>query len=130
MLKILILLKKKIAKIVANQHKGNTTMLQEKIDDLRCKCIFAMSCWSMQSNTRTEQKVLIEDQVSNVCLMMLNFLMLDGQERIDGNLNTLYEKSMENTEHRRSGTDEVMMAIISPIYVKRFANRYRQLKNE
>ena len=124
------LLKKKIARILANQHKGNEKMLQEKINDLRCKCIFAMSCWSLQPNTGTEQKVLIEDQVSNVCLMLLNFLMLDGQERIDGNLNTLYEKSMKNTEQRQSGTDEVMMAIISPIYVQFFANRYRQLKNE
>ena len=124
------LLKKKIASIVANRHKGNRTILQEKINDLTCQCIFAFSCWTMESNTRTEKKVLVEDQVSNVCLRMLNFLILDGEDRIDNNLKTLYEQSMNYIEKRRSSTDEVMLDVISPVYVKFFANRYQKLKNE
>ena len=84
----------------------------------------------MESNTRTEKKVLIEDQVSNVCLRMLNFLILDGEDRIDNNLKTLYEQSMNYIEKRRSSTDEVMQDVISPVYVKFFANRYQKLKNE
>ena len=92
------LLKKKIASIVANRHKGNRTILQEKINDLTCQCIFAFSCWTMESNTRTEKKVLVEDQVSNVCLRMLNFLILDGEDRIDNNLKTLYEQCSVHME--------------------------------
>ena len=115
---------------MANRHKGNRTLLKEKINDLACKCIYAFSCWTMESNTRTEKKVLIEDQVSNVCLRLLNVLILDGKERVDLNLNTLYQESMRHIEKRRSGADEVMVDVISPIYAKFFANRYHKLRNE
>ena len=115
---------------MANRHKGNRTLLKKKINDLTCKCIYAFSCWTMESNTRTEKKVLIEDQVSNACLMFLNYLMLDGEDRIDGNLNNMYEQSMTRTEKRRSGAEEVMIDVFFPIYEKFFSNIYQKLKNE
>ena len=78
----------------------------------------------------TEKKVLMIDQVSQVCLTLLNFLIVDGEENMDRNLNTLYEQSMKYTDKKRSSTDEVMIDIISPIYVQFFANKYQELKND
>ena len=124
------LLKKKIANILANQKEVNKTLFQENINDLKCKCIFAVTCWTMESKTRVKETVLMEDKVSNMCLMLLNFLILDGEENMERNLNTLYEQSLKYTDKRRSGTDEVMLEVISPIYVKIFEKRYQELKNE
>ena len=81
----------------------------------------------METRTRTKYIVLMDDRLSNVCLMMLNFLMLDGEEKIGHNLNTLFLQSIKYAK-RRQTTDEVLLDNIFLIYTEFFSNRYLELK--
>ena len=128
------LLKNKIATTLASKHPGNITLLQEKINSLKCKCIYTYSCeenayFNSKKGTVSKDQILKENEVSNVCLMLLNFLMLDGEETMDSNIDTLYQQSIEHTDKTRD-TDEIMTDVIFPVYEQFFANRYNKLKTD
>ena len=68
-----------------------------------------------------------ENDVSNACLTVIKFLMLDGKNRIGRNLISLFEESQKLLNKQR-GPDEIMIQVIYPIYVELFEKRYRELK--
>ena len=128
------LLKKKIATTLASKHPGNRTLLQEKINSLKCKCIYTYSCeenayFNDKNGRVTKEQILKENEVSNICLMLLNFLMLDGEETMDSNIDTLYQQSIEHMDKTRVA-DEIMTDVIFPVYEQFFAKQYHKLKTD
>ena len=111
---------------------GNSRL---KCRNLKCKCISLQADFEhahlKQSSgnnqgfsTMEKQK---ENDVSNACLTVIKFLMLDGKNRIDRNLVSLFEESQKLLNTQR-GPDEIMIEVIYPIYVELFEKRYRELK--
>ena len=125
-------LKSAIANILKNHNVkdlGNSRLCQS----LSCKCIAMEADFDILSanNKRTfsnsaEEKQK-ENDVSNTCLTVIKFLMLDGKNRIDRNLVSLFEESQKLLNKQR-GPDEIMIQVIYPIYVELFEKRYRELK--
>ena len=123
------ILKEKIATILVTRHKEKKMLDEKTTDALKCKCIYAYTCWTMEVKVKSEETTLLEDRVSNVCLMMLNFLIVDGEENVQMNLNRLFDQAIKYTDRNRN-SDEIFLEIITPIYALFFESRYMQLKNE
>ena len=110
---------------------GNSRL---KCRSLKCKCIslqadfeyaHEQSSGKVQGFSATEKQS--ENDVSNACLTIIKFLMLDGKNKIGKNLVSLFEESQKLLNKQR-GPDEIMIQVIYPIYVELFQKRYRELK--
>ena len=104
---------------------------------MKCKCISSQSDVEnalYQSSAGLSPLKIVsvterqkENDVSNVCLTVIKFLMLDGKNRIGRNLASLFKESQKLLNKQR-GPDEVMIHVIYPISVQLFEKRYRELK--
>ena len=124
-------LKLKIAKILKNYNAK--VMVDTKLcRSLKCKCIATQDDISYsQSNTidaiQNEKDKQLDNDVSNACLTLIRFFILDGRRNISSNLDLLYKESEKFLDKQR-GPDEVMVEVIYPAYVKLFDQKYRKLK--
>ena len=124
-------LKTEIAKILKNYDVK--LMVDSKLcQSLKCKCIATQNDFSYShSNTmdtiHQAKDKRMENDVSNACLTLVRFLMLDGRDNVSSNLKSLREESEKFLDKQR-GSDETMIEVIYPAYVRLFNKRYQQLK--
>ena len=124
-------LKSRIAKVLKN-YDARVLIDTKLCRSLKCKCIATQDDISYsQSNTidtiQSEKDKQIDNDVSNACLALVRFLILDGKGNVSRNLDLLYEVSEKFLDKQR-GPDEAMLEVIYPAYVKLFDKKYRQLK--
>ena len=129
-------MKMKIAKELEHQYTysvGSSSICK----DLKCKCIIRSD--DLHSNTGQSENVekklttfedkLRENEVSNICLVILRFLMLDGKKNRESNLKLLFEEAVNFIDKRR-GPDEIMLEVLYPLYERLFGQKYLNLKNQ
>ena len=125
-------LKSAIANILKDHNVkdlGNSRLCQS----LSCKCIAIEADFDILSanNKRTfsnsAEEKQNENDVSNVCLTIVKFLILDGQTNRDENLNSLFTESLKFLNKER-GPDETMIEVMYPVYVELFDKTYRELR--
>ena len=126
-------LKSKIANVLKN-YDVKVSVDTKLCRSLKCKCIATQDDIAYsQSNTfdsiQKEEDKQIDNDVSNTCLTLVRFLMLDVKGNISENLNLLYTESEKFLDKQR-GPDETMLEVIYPAFVKLFGKKYRQLKIE
>ena len=126
-------LKLKIAKIL-EYHDIEVSVDSKLCRTLNCKCIATQNDFThSHSNTidtiHQENERRKENDVSNACLTLLRFLLLDGRDSISSNLELLYKESQKFLDKQR-GPDETMIEVIYPTYVKLYDKKYRQLKKD
>ena len=130
-------LKKKIAKTLKD-HDNEADFGGRLCRDLRCKCIASKSDFEylFSHSDADKNKVVegdfrkqLENDVSNICITLLNFLMLDEEINMEKNLGLLFEQSMNFLDSQR-GPDEIMVDIFYPIYVRFFEPLYSKLKKD
>ena len=126
-------LKRAIAKILQDHHINALGNSRLKCRSLKCKCIsmkedvlYAYGQSSREFSFSATQRQ-IENDVSNACLAILKFLVLDGKNNRRKSLILLLEESQKFL-HKERGPDEIMIEVIYPIYVELFDKRYRELK--
>ena len=116
-----------MARKLQDHHVNKLGKSRLKCRSLKCKCISLQADFEhahlKQSSgnnqgfsTMEKQK---ENDVSNVCLTILKFLMLDGQTNRDENLNSLFTESLKFLNKER-GPDETMIEVMYPVYVELF----------
>ena len=125
-------MKSQMTKILKNSDKhdvGDSKFCR----NLRCKCIVADA--ELKSNLgnrdleeEIETRKQMEGDVSNVCITILRFLMLDTQS-MDKNLDLLYREAIKYLDKRRS-SDEIMVEVLYPLYQQLLDSRYRDLKSK
>ena len=137
-------LKKKIGKHLENRQ-DEVYVGTRYCQNLRCKCIATTADieYSLdpsnphnQHNINSGDEKLQQDEqeqlrndASNICLKLLSFLMLDGDENRNNNLDLLFQQSMSFLDKQR-GPDEIMVEVFFPIYITVFQPVYLKLKNE
>ena len=124
-------LKSKIANVLKN-YDVRVLVDTKLCRSLKCKCIATQEDIAYsQSNTfdsiQKEEDKQIDNDVSNACLTLVRFLMLDGKNNTNENLDLLYKESEKFLDKQR-GPDETMLEVIYPAFVKLFGKKYRQLK--
>ena len=124
-------IKAKIAEILES-HNYELSVESKFCRSLKCKCITSQNDFAhSHSNTvhklQSEKEKKIENDVSNVCLTVLRYLILDEQDNISSNLHELYKESVKFLDKER-GPDETMVEVMYPAYVRLFDKKCRQLK--
>ena len=101
---------------------------------LSCRCIATRDdiIWysSLHKNIKTDPKDTIkENDVSNACLVILRFLILDGKETIKDNLAAMRRESFRYL-HKRLSIDDVMLGVMYPLYQVMFESKYKKIKQQ
>ena len=103
--------------------------------NLACRCIATQSELDFynlnkgNSITSDSRKKQLDNDASNVCLKLLNFLILDNASNIDKNLDLLVIKSLDFLDKQR-GPNEIMVEVFYPIYTMLFQPIYQKLVKE
>ena len=111
-------LKMNIARVLASQYI-DPDISSNLFKALKCKCVTFIDCNTMESMSRSykvDETKLTDNDVSNVCLIMIRFLMLDGPMNRDSNLKILAEEATKYVEKRR-GPNQILLEIIYPLLV-------------
>ena len=128
-------LKMKIADILAN-HYQNLTKPGDICMNLECKCIASSTelenyhmLGGETKGIKNHERVKLENDVSNVCLKILRFLMLDGPSNTEKNLDLLYSESVKLI-NKQLGPEEVMVELFYPLYHRMLEPKYRILRTQ
>ena len=85
-------LKKEISDVLRKDAKKvSIARGSSRCKSLGCRCIVPISNYNYLPHPSIKY---LENDVSNICLKLLNFLMLDGDSNINGNLDLLIEQSI------------------------------------
>ena len=132
-------IKQKVHEQLSQTKQGLTPMdtVPPFCKNLRCKCIFAIDdYYENDDELRNFNYTVLSDadkqspvDVSNVCLTILDFLILDGNSNLNKNLEDLYADAMTNWD-RQHKADDIMTKIFYSSYQRRFAAKYQLLKAE
>ena len=126
-------LKKKIANAIQdNEYKAdNSTGLCK---NLECRCIatqseidFYLRNPNKDKNVKHGKGKQLENDVSNVCLKIMSFLMLKGD--LNNNLDKLFRQSLNFLDKQR-GPNEIMVEVFYPTYIALFEPTYHRLSKE
>ena len=126
-------LKRKIANVLKS-YDVKVSVDTKLCRSLKCKCIATQDdITSSQSNTvdsiQKEEDKQIDNDVSNACLTIVRFLMLDVKGNFSQNLDLLHTESEKFVDKQR-GPDDTMLEVIYPTFIKIFGKKYRQLKDD
>ena len=126
-------LKKKTANAIQdNEYKAdNSTGLCK---NLECRCIatqseidFYLRNPDKDKNVKHGKGKQLENDVSNVCLKILSFLMLKGD--LNNNLDKLFRQSLNFLDKQR-GPNEIMVEVFYPTYIALFEPTYHRISKE
>ena len=125
-------LKKEIAKEL-RAHENQAYIGSRLCRSLGCRCITAGSDFDHSndpSNPLSSSSITSDtnNDVSNICLKLLSFLILDGDANRDKNLEQLFQQSMNYLDRQR-GPNEIMVEVFYPIYTTLFQPIYRKLES-
>ena len=126
---------KKEIKDVLKKDENKTAKGSRLCRTLGCRCIATQSDFDYLQDASNPYKGIpkdfmskyLENDVSNICLQLLNVLILDGDNKTDKNLDNLFEQSMNFLDKQR-GPDEVMVEVFYPGYLTSFQPMYQELK--
>lgn len=107
--------------------------------NLRCKCVvsetdfadyverdnFDSSFWTSDRERRLQH----ESDVSNSCLIILRFLILDEPNNLKKNVDLLFQNSIKFLDKKRN-SDEIMTEVMYPIYEQLFDEKYRLIRDQ
>ena len=119
-------LKKDIAEILKKDDNKIAIAKDKKhCQTLDCRCIVGPADFNYRTHPST---IYLENDVSNICLKILDFLILDGESNINSHIDILFEQSMIFLDKQR-GPDKIMVEVFYPIYLTSFQPTYRKLSN-
>lgn len=124
-------LKKKIGKKL--ESRKAIVSGSKRCRSLECNCITTVSDFMWQNDFGSDviedfKEVQLNNDASNICLTLLNFLMLDGNASRAANLELLFQESMNFLDAQRK-PNEIMVNVFYPIYTTLFQPKYQTLKN-
>lgn len=125
-------LKKKMGKLL-KYHETEADSGSRRCRSLGCRCITAESDFEHYSNLKSNgigldiNQKRLENDVSNICLKLLRFLILDGDANRDRNLELLFQQSLNFLDKQR-GPDDIMVDVFYPIYTTIFQPVHRNLE--
>ena len=131
-------LKKKISKEL-RAHESEAEIVSRRCRSLYCRCITTSSDFDYYNNPSNplrpgagaigsdDSQKQLENDVSNICLKLLSFLLLDGDVNRAKNLEQLFQQSM-NFLDRQRGPNEIMVEVFYPIYTTSFQQTYQKLE--
>ena len=127
-------LKMKIANMIQNsENEANDNAGLCK--NLACRCIATQSELDFYNQNKGSSitsditKKQLDNDASNACLKLLNFLILDEASNVDKNLDLLFTKSLDFLDKQR-GPNEIMVEVFYPIYTMFFQPIYQNLVKE
>ena len=99
---------------------------------LACRCIASANDIEWYAGLTTgklttlDDKIIVND-VSNACLVILRFLLLDGNGAVEDNLAAMHQESFRFL-HKQLSIEEVMLTVMYPLYEVMYEQKYRRMK--
>ena len=129
-------LKKRIGRKMEN-HENKAFNDNKLCKHLGCRCIANSTDFEHyqdhsnpnKNHASTNKQKRLKNDVSNICLTLLTFFIMDGEKNMEKNLNLLFQQSM-NFLNRQRGPDEIMVYVFYPIYTTFFQAIRRKLEKE